>query len=416
MLKRRQRRTIAGREAGTPLMPSNDDDAPRPAGSAGVLLVVGLAFFTDTLVYALLPPLLPHYARTLGLSQAGLGLLFASYAAALLASTLPLGRLTDRIGRRGPFLAGLVGLGASTLLFAFAEGFGLLLLARALQGIAAAVTWVCGLALLSDHFAPHWRGKAMSTAFACANLGLLAGPYLSGVLVEHGGPRAPFLAAAALAAFDALMRVLLLPAERPREAAAPIGYVGLLRDRTVAVYAGAMTVAAGMGAMLESVLPLHADRQLGMGPAAIGLGFTLLALASTFTSPVVGHLCDRHGPRGLVSGGLLAGALLVPFTALPGSRGQLFLLLAALGSAQSLVMSATGPALSRAVERLGGGAYGSVFSLLNMAFALGMLGGPLLGSLVADAAGTGAAMLALGAAQALYLWPVRAAGSERASA
>lgn len=385
------------------------------ATSAGVLLVVGLAFFTDTLVYALLPPLLPHYARTLGISQSGLGLLFASYAAALLASTLPLGRLTDRIGRRGPFLAGLVGLGASTLLFAFAEGFELLLLARALQGIAAAVTWVCGLALLSDHFAAHQRGKAMSTAFACANLGLLAGPYLSGVLVEHGGPRAPFLAAAALAAFDALMRALLLPAERPREAA-PIGYLGLLRDRTVAVYAGAMAVAAGMGAMLESVLPLHADRQLGMGPAAIGLGFTLLALASTFTSPIVGHLCDRHGPRGLVSGGLLAGALLVPFTALLGSRGQLFLLLAALGSAQSLVMSATGPALSRAVERRGGGSYGSVFSLLNMAFALGMLGGPLLGSLLADAAGTGVAMLALGAAQALYLWPVRVAGSERASA
>lgn len=373
-----------------------------------MLLVVGLAFFTDTLVYALLPPLLPHYARTLGLSQTQLGLLFASYAATLLASTLPLGRLTDRIGRRGPFLVGLAGLAASTLLFAFAPGLELLLLARGLQGIAASTTWVCGLALLTDHFPSENRGKAMSTAFACANLGLLAGPYLSGFLVEHGGPRAPFLAAAALAGVDALVRIAVLPAEPPRRDAS-VGYLGLLRDRTVAVYAGAMALAAGLGAMLESVLPLHVDRQLGMGPAAIGLGFTLLALASTFTSPLVGHLCDRHGPRGLVTWGLAWGAGLVPFTVVAPSPALLFVLLAALGSAQSLVMSSTGPALSRAVERLGGESYGTVFSLLNVAFALGMLAGPLLGSVLADAAGVGAAMCVLAAALALYVMPVRAA-------
>jgi multidrug resistance protein len=299
-----------------------------PAPRAGVLLVVGLAFFTDTLVYALLPPLLPHYARAFGLSQSELGLMFASYAATLLGSSLPLGRLADRIGRRGPFLLGLVGLGATTLLFAFAWSFELLLLARALQGIAAAVTWVCGLALLTDHFPSEQRGKAMSTAFAAANMGLLAGPYVSGFLVERGGPRAPFLAAAALAGIDALARLLLLPPEPPRQGG-PIGYLGLLRDPAVRVYGGAMAMAAGLGAMLESVLPLDADRRLGMGPAAIGLGFTLLALASTFTSPLVGHWCDRRGPRGVVTAGLVLGAALVPFAALAPTQALLFGLLAA---------------------------------------------------------------------------------------
>jgi multidrug resistance protein len=376
--------------------------------SPGVLLVVGLAFFTDTLVYSLLPPLLPHYARTLGLSQFQLGLMFASYAATLLGSSLPLGRLVDRIGRRGPFLLGLLGLGASTLLFAFSSTLEWLLVARGLQGIAAAATWVCGLALLADHFPSDQRGKAMSTAFACANLGLLAGPYVSGLLVERGGPRAPFLAAAALAGLDAVARLVLLPAEPPRRDAST-GYAGLLRDPAVRVYAGAMALAAGLGATLESVLPLHADKRLGMGPAAIGLGFTVLALASTFTSPLVGHWCDRNGPRGVVTLGLVLGAALVPLCALAPTQALLFVLLAALGAAQSLVMSATGPALSQAVERRGTENFGTVFSLLNLAFALGILGGPLVSSALAEAGGTLAALLAVALGLVLYVIPVRRA-------
>jgi MFS transporter, DHA1 family, solute carrier family 18 (vesicular amine transporter), member 1/2 len=94
-----------------------------------------LAFFVDTLLYAMLPPLLPLYADTLGLSQTSLGVLLASYALTLLLTTIPLGGFTDRI--------------------------------------------------------------AISAVFACANLGLLAGPGLCGVMVERFGPRSPFYAAAA---------------------------------------------------------------------------------------------------------------------------------------------------------------------------------------------------------------------------
>ncbi len=96
------------------------------------LIVVALALFTDTLLYYLLVPLLPAYARRYGLDQMGLGLLFGSYAAALLAGTVPLGRLADRVGRRGPMLWGLLGLFATTLLFAFARSYPLLILARVL--------------------------------------------------------------------------------------------------------------------------------------------------------------------------------------------------------------------------------------------------------------------------------------------
>ncbi|MDX9736480.1 MAG: MFS transporter, partial [Thermoanaerobaculia bacterium] len=73
---------------------------PRRTSPTALLVVVGLAFFADSILYYLIVPLLPHYAKTLGLSQMEVGVLFGVYAGALLAGTYPLGRLADRIGRR----------------------------------------------------------------------------------------------------------------------------------------------------------------------------------------------------------------------------------------------------------------------------------------------------------------------------
>jgi len=370
------------------------------------LVVVGLALFTDTVVYAMLPPLLPEYARAHGLSQTELGFLFGSYAAALLLAALPLGSWVDRRGRRGPFLCGLIGFGAATILFAFATTFPLLIVARILQGIAAAATWVAGLAMLADHFPAGQRGKAMSTAFACANVGLLLGPTFAGWMVRLWSIRADFLFAAGLAVLDALVRVTLLPADPPAKPSGA-GYLGLLKDGTVRVFAGAMAMGAALGAVVEAVLPLHLSRHLGMDAVAIGFAFTLAALASTFTSPLVGHWTDRSGAApplrlGLVlAAGLLAVAVFIP------DRAGIYAFMVVMGGTCSLLMSPTGPALAGHVERRGGADFGSVFSLLNIAFSLGLMVGPILGSALTDLAGLKVAMGGLSGVFLLYLIPLR---------
>ncbi len=252
---------------------------PRRTSPAALLVVVGLAFFTDSILYYLLVPLLPHYARTLGLSQMEVGVLFGVYAAAVLGGTWPLGRLADRIGRRKPFLWGLVGVGATTVLFAFSSSYPLLLFARVLQGFAAAATWTSGLALLAEGFPSERRGQAMATAFAAANVGVLLGPPVSGFLSERFGPRSPFLLVAAIALADAAARILLL-----RDAEPPpgerVGFAGLLGNATVRTFAGAMALGAALWAILESTLPLHLDADLGMGASEIGMLFAAAALVA----------------------------------------------------------------------------------------------------------------------------------------
>ena len=85
--------------------------------------------------------------------------LFGSYALALLITTPIFGMISDKLGRRGPMLWGILGLAAATLLFAFANTFWFLLLVRILQGCAAAITWTAGLALLADFYPSEKTAK-----------------------------------------------------------------------------------------------------------------------------------------------------------------------------------------------------------------------------------------------------------------
>jgi len=368
---------------------------PKPAA----LVVVAVAFFTDTILYYLLVPLLPMYARTYQLGPMGVGLLVWSYAVSLLVGTIPIGRLADRFGRRNSMLWGLAGLGASTVLFAFAQSFPLLVFARVLQGLSATATWTAGMALIADYFPSDQRGKAMGTVFAFANLGILLGPPLSGWLTQNFGPRSPFLLAAGLALLDGAARAFLL---QDVEAAPGIrlGFRDLLKDGTVRVFAGAMAMGAGLWALLESTLPIHFDAVLKMGPAVIGLCFAASALSHMLTSPLMGALSDRIGRRKVLVTGLLLALFLIPLPAMTGSLALVLLAMVGLGLTASFIMSPASPALADAVERLGSSSFASVFGLLNLAYAVGMLAGPFLGSLAVAAWGIRASLTPGG----LFLW------------
>ena len=364
-------------------------------------MVVALALFTDALLYYLLVPLLPAYARSYGLSQMGVGVLFASYSVSLLAGTYPLGRLADRVGRRSPMVWGLTGLLATTLLFAFAHSYPLLILARVLQGLSAAATWTAGLALLADHFPSEARGKAMGTAFAFANLGVLLGPTLSGYLSQHHGLRAPFLAAAGLIAVDALARVTLLR-DVPMERDTRVGFKELLANPTVAVFAGAMALGAGMWALLEATLPLYFDRQLRLSPTAIGLAFGAAAVVHLITSPMMGALSDRVGRKRVLMTGLVLAVVILPLPVFVHGWGALLAVMGCAGLLASLIMSPTSPALADAVARMGSQSYASVFGILNLAYGVGLMVAPLLGSALVQVAGIRLALVGAGVVFGAY--------------
>jgi MFS transporter, DHA1 family, solute carrier family 18 (vesicular amine transporter), member 1/2 len=376
----------------------------RPRRAA--LVVVALALFIDTFLYYLLVPLLPAFARAFHLSQIGVGILFGGYAVSLLAATFPMGQLADRIGRKAPMLWGLLGLGASTLLFAFAQHFWLLVLARILQGLSATATWTAGMALLADHFPAESRGRAMGTVFAFANLGVLVGPPVSGYLSQHFGPRAPFLLGVALVLLDAAARAFLIK-ELPGSRGYELDFRSLLGNRTVRVFAGAMALGAGMWALLESVLPLHFDRVMKLSASQIGLFFGAAALAHMSTSPLMGGLSDRIGRKRVLIIGLVLALFLIPLPALFHRVSAVIVVMMGLGVTASFIMSPVSPAMADAVDKMGSAQYGTVFALINFAYALGTMVGPLAGSVGVEVFGLQITLLIAGLCFGAYSLSLR---------
>jgi predicted MFS family arabinose efflux permease len=86
----------------------------------------------------------------------------------------------------------------------------------------------------------------------------------------------------------------------------------------------------------------------------------------------------------------------------------------AVGGTCSLLMAPCGPALAGHVEGKAGAAHGSVFSLLNITFSLGIMAGPVLGSVLTDILGLELGLAALACGFALYLLPLAGHGRGRA--
>src|SRR5436190_20140519 len=126
---------------------------------AVAVALVTLAAFTDILAYAIAIPVLPDLSRRLGASPTTIGLLFASFGVTLLTVSIPMGAISDRVGRRAPMVGGMLALASSSVLFAFGGSLPWLFVARLIQGAADAITWVVGFALIADRYRPEERGR-----------------------------------------------------------------------------------------------------------------------------------------------------------------------------------------------------------------------------------------------------------------
>ncbi|KWX82648.1 permease [Paenibacillus riograndensis] len=368
------------------------------------LFVVGIAIFLDMLIYGLVVPILPKYASALGASQTEIGLLFGSYAIALFIATPIFGALSDRIGRRGPMLWGLLGLAAATLLFAFAEEYWMLIAARALQGLAAAITWTSGLAILADLYPSEERGKAMGLALSGQAAGILLGPSLGGWMYQLGGYKLPFLFAAVLAIADGVLRIFLLRDLPERKSGTFLSSFGLLRNRSLLLIRGVAIIGSAIPSVLEPTLPLHLQEKFNAEPGFIGMLFAIPTLSYALATPWIGKLSSRIGYKKAVLIGLAAVAISLPLSALPDSMWMQAASLVLLGISMGMVLAPCLPALADISEQSGLPSYGITFAIYNTAYSFGMIVGPVTSGVLTDAIGLKLSYLSVGCAALLYMF------------
>ncbi|MGW0194616.1 MFS transporter [Nonomuraea sp. NPDC003201] len=156
-----------------------------------VLASVALLLSVDVSVLYLA---LPHLSTDLGASAPQQLWIMDVYSFMLAGFLVTMGTLGDRIGRRRLLMIGATAFGAASVVAAYSVSAEMLIVARALLGIAGATLMPSSMALIRNMFQDAKQmGTAIGLWFSCFMLGMAAGPIVGGLLLEHFWWGAAFL-------------------------------------------------------------------------------------------------------------------------------------------------------------------------------------------------------------------------------
>ncbi len=427
-------------------MSSPDTTNPHHRRRWLILAVIGIAQLMVVLDATIVNIALPSAQGDLGFSDDSRQWIITAYALAFGSLLLLGGRIGDLFGRKWAFIVGLIGFAVASALGGAAQSFGLLVAARALQGVFGAVLAPAALSLLATTFTePAERGKAFGVFGAIAGSGAAAGLLLGGLLTEWLSWRWCLyvnLLFAAAAAVGAMVLLVNQPhPDRPRidlpgTLAATLGCFGLVfgfsHAQTASWSSGGTLGSLAAGVVLltafvaiqrrvaNPLLPLrvvldrnrggsylavgiagiamfgvflfltyYLQQNLGFSPIQAGLAFLPMTFAIMFTATTANIVVlPRFGPRRLVTGGmLLAAAGMLILTQLQVSSGYASHVLPALlvaGVGFGLIFA---PAFSGATLGVHPRDAGVASAMVNTAQQIGgSIGTALLSTLAASAA------------------------------
>ena len=362
-------RELAGTNA-RPWNPALATSRPAAVQRARLVLVVMCAgMFLVLLDVTVVNVAIPSITSGLRTTTAGIQWVVDGYAVALASLLLAGGALGDRLGHRQVVVAGLAIFGAASAGCNDAPAIGVLVAARATQGVVAALLLPGSIAAIADAYPDRTaQARALGVWAGVSSLALLAGPLLGGLLVSALGWRAVFwvnppFVAICLVGVLAWVRPSRGRSRRLDPAGLALGMIGLAAvvyaviitatSTTAAVISGAVAVcsiaalvvverhvarpllppamfarpafrAANTSALVMNLttngllflLSRYLQSVLGHSALVAGVMLLPLFLPPVIASPLAGRLTARSGPRPVMLG-----------AAAVASAGQLCLLL-----------------------------------------------------------------------------------------
>ncbi|WP_426076639.1 Bcr/CflA family efflux MFS transporter [Janthinobacterium sp. PSPC3-1] len=295
---------------------------------------------------------MPAMARELHTSYANVQLSLTVFLLAMGMGQLLCGPLTDMLGRRRPLLAGIALYIAAALWAAQAGQLHILLLARLLQGLGAALTLVVVMSMVRDVADGVRAAQLFALLMTIVGLAPVLAPAVGGMLDAHYGWRAVMLALAGLGALTLLNSALFLPETLPAaKRVPPTGalrtYARIALDR--AFLLPALALAASFFFLFAYIggASLVYQHDFGLPADTFGLVFGATGVAVLLGAMASGRLVGRYGVLRLSVAGacaMLGGAVLALAAAalglgLPGVLPGLFLALGGLGVAEATLMA-----------------------------------------------------------------------------
>jgi EmrB/QacA subfamily drug resistance transporter len=188
------------------------------------------------------------------------------YTLGLAALVLAMGTLGDRLGHRRVFLTGLVAFGAASVACAVATSAGMLVVARAAQGVGGAAIFATSVPLLTQCYPGRTRGIAFAVWGAVAGAGSTVGTIAGGAVTQFVSWRWLFLGALPVCALAVAIGSISLARQRPRRVRMDV--------------LGTTLVTTAMGGVTYAVI--NGGENGWMSPGTVGGGVVALASICSF--------------------------------------------------------------------------------------------------------------------------------------
>jgi len=343
------------------------------------LASLSLAMLLSSLGTSIANVALPTLAQAFNASFQQVQWVVLAYLLAITTLIVSVGRLGDLIGRRRLLLSGIAMFTLASVLCALAPALWLLIAARAVQGLGAAVMMALTMAFVGETVPKAKTGSAMGLLGTMSAVGTALGPTLGGALIAGFGWPAIFLVNVPLGILGFVLAHRYLPSDSGGTKAADAGFDKpgtLLLALTLAAYALAMTMGRGSFGVLNIALLLGAAVGAGLFIVAEGRAASPLVRLVLFRNPL---LSAGFAMSALVMTVLMATLVVGPFY-LTGALGLDALHVGLVMSSGPIVAALTGVPAGRLADRYGA-------QRISVAGLIGMVAGAVALTLLPTSAG-----------------------------
>jgi multidrug resistance protein len=178
-----------------------------------LLATVAFTLFLDLAGFGIILPVLPLYAKSMGVGAIAVALLSTAFSLAQFVMSPVLGGWSDRYGRRPVMLTSIAGSVAANLVLGISMNIFFVFGARIVAG-ASKANVSTAYAYVADMVEPHERAKYMGMMGAALGMGFVVGPAIGGLLSTPEMPTLPFFVSAALSLVNLIMAWFWLPETR----------------------------------------------------------------------------------------------------------------------------------------------------------------------------------------------------------
>ncbi|SJL11077.1 uncharacterized protein ARMOST_14478 [Armillaria ostoyae] len=375
-----------------------------------VTFVMWLGTVVDVLIFALSIPVVPFQLKALGYEDVAslTGWLMFAYSTGNVISSVPIAIWSEMYDtRKVPYVAGVLVLIVSQIMFMEAPCYWVMCLARCLQGIGMITRVVVGLAILCNRSPSKVVGRQIGIVMSGAPLGVLLGTPIGGPLYARFGFRGPFIFGIIVSLPDLVLRLLVIgerDASRSPSSSIHIplegkelgngavqsetkvsfvrGFRLLLRSHRALGAACVTAMISMLENMLTPVLPSHLNSLWGMDATKVGLVLLASVIPSIFAPPISGWFADRLGVSAVIIATLI---FAIPWYIVLILDVHLTVFITAYAffftSGLATSVSTEFASIARTTDEIG---YAHVYALSNLAYGIGASVGPVVGGQMYD--------------------------------